>query len=214
MACHPDIQERCQRIAQEDWNQLSADEQNTVRLLPEYLEATIKETLRKYPAASRGSLRQVQDKEGVDLSLQHVTLPNGASYPSTIHLPQGAWVWMNVFALQNSELNWDNADCFRPERWLDAAATNNLNSPATYAGGAPKSGQIAFAPFSYGVRNCLGMNMALWEIRTMFSRLLRSYHFELAVPEMKDEHVALQTDITMKPKDSLPLKVSFINQKQ
>lgn len=210
MACHPDLQHKCQQIVTEDWNKLSTEEQqNSVRMLPEYLEATIKETFRKYPAASRGSMRQVQDPEGVELSLAHLTLPNGQAYPKSVHLPKGSWVWMNIFTMQNSPLNWgEDVDMFKPERWLQSGEVN-MNSPATYAGGGNmKANEVAFAPFSYGVRNCLGMNMALWEIRTIFSRLLRSYHFELAQANLKDENIALQTDITMKPKDGLPVIVT------
>ncbi len=48
-----------------------------------------------------------------------------------------------------------------------------LSSPAVFAGGGKEKDQLAFGPFSHGPRNCIGMNLALTEIRTTVLVLIR-----------------------------------------
>lgn len=227
----PSVQELDEQIGERDGDKLlksSSTEESTtsLSLLPPYLEAVVKESMRKYPAASRGSMRLVRASEdGITIPLR--TLHNNPfvhyNYPDDIHLPKGTWILMNIFALHNWEGNWgDDVNEFKPERFLPSnqeekegegheggstVGNTILASPAAYHGGGYANQQLIFAPFSYGARNCLGMNIAIWEIRSVVSRLLRDYRFEIAEPDLVDEHIALKTDITMKPLHQLPVYV-------
>jgi len=54
-------------------------------------------------------------------------------------------------------------ECFRPERFVDAAF-----SPYQYL------------PFGGGVRRCVGMGLALYEMKLVFAEILRTFTFEVA----------------------------------
>ncbi len=216
LAKNPDVQLKCQEIIKQinaDTTTSPTQSYNPFKLLPDYLEATIKEAMRRYVVSSRGIIRQVDDEAGYDLP---VGLANGKhlsqQYPNTVHLKKGTWIMINFFALHNDTNNWgEDARDFKPERWLEPTESMmNLNTPGAYAGIGKTSDSIIFAPFSAGLRNCIGMNMALWELRAGFSRLVSRYHFELADPILYDESKALQSNLTMKPLNQLPVYVKHI----
>ena len=164
-------------------------------LLPDYIEAVVKESMRKYPVAN-GSFRMVTKEDGYDLD--------------KYHLEQGDWIVINLFVVHNLERNWGpDVDEFKPERWLPAseAEPNPLSSPAVYAGGGQTPNSIAFLPFSVGVRNCLGMNMALLEMRLTLARLVKRYSFRFVDEKMADESYALERALFLSPKDKLPVYV-------
>lgn len=224
LAANPTIQTRAQ---QEVDAFLSSPHDEGV--LPAYLEAVLKESMRKYPTAATGSARQVRQPEGCRLS-------------DDIVLPQNWWVFVNIYALHNSKEVWgEDAEQFRPERWLDMDSTelgkgrcavevdplemevsaskgkesrhrmqtNPLSSPAAYGGIGMNDDELCFCPFSYGVRNCVGMNLSLMEMRVALLALVSNFNFELADPAMEDEaKVIAPTTFTMRPADGLPIRIS------
>jgi cytochrome P450 len=62
-------------------------------------------------------------------------------------------------------------------------------------------------PFSHGARNCIGMNLALMEMRTALHEVLGLFRFELADPSLRDEAVAMESVITLRPHKMLPVFV-------
>lgn len=189
---YPDIQIRAQQ-------EMDAFERSESKdgLLPDYVEAVLKESMRKYPVV-HGNVRMVTQEEGYDLG----------SY----HLEKGDWVMVNAFSVHNLESNWGpDVDEFKPERWLPSTTDDPspLSSPAVYAGGGETPNSISFLPFSTGVRNCLGMNMALLEIRLTLARLIKRYTFQFVDKKMTDESYALEKGLTLSPKDKLPVYVAL-----
>ena len=92
---------------------------------------------------------------------------------------------------------------------------NPLCSPAVYAGAENAEGKLMFAPFGYGPRNCLGMNLALLELRTVIPELVRRFEFRLP-EELQDreEEYFMETFLTLRPRDKLPLLVTKRQQRQ
>lgn len=165
--------------------------------LPDYLEAVIKESMRKYPVAARGSARLVADPQGFPIQIEKKQPP--------VVIPRGAFVLVNFFALHNDPDIWgSDAAEFNPDRWK---SNTLLTSPGAYAGAGVRANEITFAPFSAGVRNCIGMNFALWEIRSLTLNLVRQFAFDFADDQLPQEELALMTDVTMKPMNQLPVKV-------
>ena len=232
LARYPSVQKRCQEEVDAHMSSTAARD-----TLPPYVEAVLKESMRKYPTAATGSMREVKQKEGYQLT-------------EDIFLPHGWWVVVNILCLQNYSGNWGpDVDEFKPERWLEQvnvnivsiycniclkenanedsvrdcaadpldehlktrprsqSAATRLSSPAVYAGCGLNSKEICFAPFSYGIRNCVGMNLALVEMRVALNQLISRYSFELGDMGMLNEDNLLETSFTMRPQNGLPIRV-------
>eukprot|EP00884_Botryococcus_braunii_P022691 jgi/Botrbrau1/9105/Bobra.0305s0012.1 len=119
------------------------------------VDATIKESLRvRHPITTGGVWRRALEPLVV----------NG------YRIPKG---WTLELALQKS---WEgaadlgpNTDRFDPSRWLPTASSRE----------EPKS----FIPWGAGPRTCLGMGLAIAEMRMTYALLARSYQFNQADPD-------------------------------
>ncbi|TMW65589.1 hypothetical protein Poli38472_008231 [Pythium oligandrum] len=123
-----------------------------VRLLS-YLEATIRETIRLYPAAP--STRKMAARDTV--------------IGGDIFVPKGMNISLMSYAMARSTGIWGpDAAEFKPERWLDVA-TGEVTPVSTNK----------WFSFHSGPRVCIGMNLALMELRVVAANLLLRYHFEV-----------------------------------
>ncbi|KAJ8732433.1 hypothetical protein PYW07_015032 [Mythimna separata] len=141
---YPDIQEKVFEELQEVFG--NSDRPATHEDLPrlKYLDAVIRETLRLYPPVPFITRKVEKD----------VTLPSGVT------LTDGCNLLVSIWAIHRNPKYWgDDAELFRPERFLDTALTH----PAAYM------------PFSSGPRSCLGYQYAMMSMKTALSTLLRRY---------------------------------------
>lgn len=124
-----------------------------VRDLP-YLQAVISETLRIHSTSGIGLPREVPaGSPGVWI--------RGRCYPA------GTVLSVPTYSMHHSKEIWgEDADEFRPERWLGEGLT------------ARQKG--AFIPFSYGPRACVGRNVAEMEMRLIVAAWVRRYEVEFA----------------------------------
>ena len=90
--------------------------------------------------------------------------PNGAVVNGEM-LPGGTSVSIPIYAISNSPLNWTEPESFVPERWTgeDARFANDRREVSK--------------PFSYGPRNCIGLNLAYAEMKLIIARLV--WHFDI-----------------------------------
>jgi len=117
-----------------------------------YLDAVVKEVLRLCPSA--GFTRRPDH----DVEINGHTVPAGTEmviFPWLLH--------------QHPEMG-EDAGTFNPDRWLERDPQN---------GKAKRSRQL-YLPFSLGPRNCVGMQLALTEMKTALILLLQRYRFRLA----------------------------------
>ncbi|KXZ54188.1 hypothetical protein GPECTOR_5g283 [Gonium pectorale] len=119
-------------------------------------------------------------------------------------LPAGTVVWPILYGIHVSDANWEEAECFRPERWLedprcafvksegatDAAAPGSGPATPTAAGAWEEGGAPAaprrFMPFGEGPKNCVGQNFGITVVRSVVALLLGRYRWALA-PDMLTE---------------------------
>lgn len=214
LARYQNIQKRCQEevdsylLTQSELQSNNESEQNNnsnnhMTTLPPYVEAVLKESMRIWPTAGPGSMRRVTEKNGIQLT------PN-------LRVPYDWWILIPIYVLHNSIDSWgENAHEFIPERWLELKDQNNNNinnnnlvSPSCYSGCGYKSNELSFLPFSYGIRNCIGMNLALMELRITILHLVSKYSFHLTDENSDDDDSKIfETVFTLRPCNGCPIKI-------
>ncbi len=122
-----------------------------------YLRATLNEVQRLYPSAPENDRNAITD----------TTLPlgGGPDQKLPVFLKKGTIVHWSSFALhRRKDLYGDDAEEFRPERWLDG--------PNGEKGLRVSWGYI---PFNGGPRVCIGQQFALMEVSYLTVRLVREF---------------------------------------
>jgi cytochrome P450 len=112
------------------------------RQLP-YLQAVIKEGLRITPPATGLFSKQV---------------PKGGDIINGIHVPEGTQIGSSSYGIHHSKkIFGDDADLFRPERWLDAESELLAKMTSTVD-----------LIFHHGKFQCLGKPVALMELNKIY----------------------------------------------
>jgi cytochrome P450 len=128
-----------------------------------YLEAVIKETLRLHPAAPL--LLRVAKQDTV--------------IAGDIFIQKGQSMGMSVYSMARNPRVWGpDAAEFKPERWIDATTGTLHSFPAT-----------KFFTFGAGARACIGMKLAMLNLRVLTANLLLRYKFEID-PANDGSHVS------------------------
>lgn len=130
----------------------------------QYLEAVINETLRYHPAVS--------------MIMERIVPEGGLNLPDGSHVPAGSFVGMNPYIVgRNKSIFGEDADEFRPERWLQAKG----ESDADFQLRMQRFG-TATLTFGGGSRICLGRNLSVMEIFKVVPTLIASFDIELEDP--------------------------------
>ncbi|OTB06285.1 hypothetical protein M426DRAFT_21079 [Hypoxylon sp. CI-4A] len=127
------------------------------RQLP-YLQAVIKEGLRAFPVVTATFFKKV---------------PQGGDIINGHFVPEGTEIGHNVFGIMRAKKYWgDDADVFRPERWLEAdkEAVDMMTGVIETLWGA-------------GRYKCLGRSIAQIELNKVFVELLRRFDFSVVTPQ-------------------------------
>lgn len=151
-----------------------------------YMQACLKEAMRMHPA--------------VGLLLERI-VPEGGCEIDGYHIPAGTVIGANPWVVaRDKHVYGEDADSFRPERWLDvweqAGATSTgaimsnahdqkveENEAVLEARARLKRMERNFFAFGTGSRSCLGKNVSLLEMNKLIPQLLRRYEFSLINPE-------------------------------
>ncbi|KAL6008019.1 hypothetical protein ACLOJK_033525 [Asimina triloba] len=130
-----------------------------------YLHAALTETLRLYPAIPMDG----------KLCMKDDTLPDG------FNVKKGDNVVYVPYAMGRMKFLWgDDAEVFRPERWIGADGNFRPESP------------FKFTAFQAGPRICLGREFAYRQMKIFMAVLLRYFRFKLA-----DENMVAKYKITL-----------------
>ncbi|KAK7962051.1 uncharacterized protein PG986_002876 [Apiospora aurea] len=124
-----------------------------------YLQAVIKEALRLHPAPGLPLWRVV---------------PEGGATISNQYFEAGSVVGINLWvAHYDRSVYGDDADMFRPERWIEAEKGNPNHLQQMEAN---------YMPFGLGSRTCIGRHISTLEMYKLIPELVSRYDFELAMP--------------------------------
>lgn len=128
-----------------------------------YTTATIKESMRLFPAAST-------TRSG-EPSFTITDPRNGLRYPADPSM----LIWLVSHACQHDPSFWPRADEFLPERWM-ANEGDELY---------PQRG--AWRPFEYGPRACIGRELSMIELRIVICLVARSFEISAVYKELDGE---------------------------
>lgn len=131
-----------------------------------YLQACLKEAMRMHPA--------------VGMMLERV-VPEGGITISGYFIPAGTVIGANPWVVaRDKEVYGEDADNFRPERWLDLWQAIDAGGDQTEAlRNKLKRMERNFLAFGTGSRSCLGKNVSLLEMNKLVPQILRQYHVDL-----------------------------------
>ncbi|KAI3527021.1 cytochrome P450 [Colletotrichum abscissum] len=122
-----------------------------------YLQAVIKEGLRIFPPVVGQMSKEV---------------PKGGDTFKGVHLPEGTRIGYGAWGIfRRGDIWGQDADDFRPDRWLTADAESLRSMEATL--------EIVFG---HGKWKCLGRNVAMMELQKLFVELLRRFDLVLCDP--------------------------------
>ncbi|ETN42361.1 uncharacterized protein HMPREF1541_01515 [Cyphellophora europaea CBS 101466] len=195
---HPEEMAKVRQELEEVLGPDAAAGQDAIARTPEilnqlvYLNAVIKETLRLFGPVS-GSVRQATEGQHI---YHHET---GKALP--------LWdlmLFSHQAQLHRDEKFWPRPHDFIPERFTAREGDELYPHKNT------------FRPFEMGSRNCIGQEFAMTELRLTLALSLLDMDFEPMYPKDGPKYfgtILYQTsppeEITMHPKDGMPMKVSF-----
>lgn len=143
-----------------------------------YLEAALKETLRLFPSVPFNAREALSDTVLVDGTF----------------VPKGTMLSFPAYAMGRMESVWGkDVEQFKPERFIDPA-TGKLTNASAYQ----------FNAFYGGPRMCLGVTLAMMEMKIVVASLLPKFHLQLA----SEKTVTYDISITLPVKDPLLVRAA------
>lgn len=150
LAINPEVQKKLQKeidkVMEKNEGKLNYDEIISMS----YLDAVIKESLRKHPQAS------VLDR----ICTKRFELPSALTGGDPITLEPGMRVWIPAVAIHKDPDYFDDPETFNPDRYYEKKLTVN---------------EVTNLGFGIGPRSCIGYRFALLEIKILFVYLLSRF---------------------------------------
>lgn len=146
----------------------------------EYLTCVIKESMRLWPVAAQGSIREPSED---------VPLPNGGGDDDQgppVIIPKGSTCLLPFLALHRTAPGVTDPEAFVPERWLAK------EKPSAEEAAEAAALRDSFMPFSLGRRNCVGQAVANAELRLVIAALCRQYEFSVVNDMTPDYYLTLK----------------------
>ncbi|CAM6087021.1 unnamed protein product [Calypogeia fissa] len=127
----------------------------------EYLQAVVKEALRRHPPLPFGIL-------------------HGVTEPTKLRgydIPEDAFILFHIQAMQNDPQRWDEPEKFKPERFLSPTPNPDYDMTGSHG---PRS--LDFIPFGAGRRMCPAMNLALKHVHLILASLVQTFEWSTVKP--------------------------------
>lgn len=75
---------------------------------------------------------------------------------------------------------------FRPERFLEKRSATTLNP-------------FAYVPFSAGQRNCVGQKFAMYELKSILSKIVRNFEVSVAKEHLNEDTPPVVAELILRP---------------
>lgn len=170
---HPDVQ---RKVYDESRNALGNDVTKAVTMSDlnelNYLELVVKESLRLYPSVPFFG-RNITE----EIALGNVVFPEGTT------------VKCSPYLLGRNPNVYPDPLKFDPSRF-DVETNNEKNNP------------YSFIPFSAGPRNCIGQRFAMLELKSIVSKVIRSYEISI---KKENQELEMSSQIILRPLNGVVL---------
>lgn len=93
-----------------------------------------------------------------------------------------------IRAIHRNEEFFKDAERFWPERFLEERSMDIKNP-------------FAYIPFSAGPRNCIGQKFAVYEIKSIISKILRN--FDVRLTEDSERSPDISTELVLRPASAI-----------
>ncbi|KAL7534806.1 hypothetical protein ACHAWF_004958 [Thalassiosira exigua] len=151
-----------------------------------YLDAVVKETMRVKPLATTGALRFAQETIVVDGK----QIPKGFGVGFNPYITHS----LDPAVKEDDDSHMDIVKGFRPERWLD-----------------DKTKPTEYMPFGVGPRYCLGVNLAMAEMKVFLALFARRVEFDMTNTTANNVEWK-KISIIPKPADGALISVSSLSE--
>lgn len=178
LVMNPGIQAKVHEEIEKVVGKGKAMEEEDVERMP-YLQAVIKESLRKHPPA-------------------HTLIPHSVTEACKVggyEIPAGALVDCHLPSISRSQEIWEEAGEFKPERFI----AREVDMTGTK--------EVTMIPFSAGRRMCPGANMALMHVALFLGRLVQAFQWgpNSEAPLHVDMTEKLSFNVVMKTPLTVPI---------
>ncbi|CAK4383767.1 unnamed protein product [Aphanomyces euteiches] len=127
-----------------------------------YTQAVIHEALRLNSVVIMTMLRNSQDNDTIPMS-----------DASTVFIPKGTNINLNMAAMHRNPKYWKDPDSFIPARFIEGST--EWDADLDLRGGKPHA--FYFMPFSAGSKNCIGQRFAMAELQVIVATLVSKFDF-------------------------------------
>ncbi|KAI9871912.1 MAG: hypothetical protein M1830_002299 [Pleopsidium flavum] len=174
LACHPEWQDKLREefkgVETDSVGREGAVWYKDIATLP-VLNAVVNEVMRKIPA--------------FPASLPRMPSAGGAVIDG-VFVPANVIVSAQCYTLHRHSVTFPSPDSFSPDRWLD---THNGTDTM----------RDLFVPFSRGLRNCMGQNLALMELKIVTAAVLKRYTVSVG-KAMRGDEMEMRDHFVLMPK--------------
>lgn len=91
-----------------------------------------------------------------------------------------------ILSMQYDEGIYDAPKEFRPERFLEERSMATVNP-------------FSYVPFSAGPRNCVGQKFAMYELKSIVSKILRNFEIGVTKQHMEEEMPPVVAELILRP---------------
>ncbi|KAK9897658.1 cytochrome P450 [Cystobasidium minutum MCA 4210] len=189
LSLHKDVQDKLRKEVQEAYrtaeqegrSSLTADDLSSLA----YLDAVVRETLRVLPPVPMTIREATQDEI---LPLSEPIKGKDGQMISEVFVPAGCTVAIDITVVNlHKEIFGDDAEVFRPERWLENEGELH-KLPRAFCAWTP------ILSFLGGPRGCIGYRFAVMEIKAITSVLVNKFEFSPG-----PDPVTFRTNIVARP---------------
>lgn len=103
-------------------------------------------------------------------------------------IPNGSNVIIPIYSMSHNEKLFKDAEAFIPERFVNERSAESQNP-------------FSYIPFSAGPRNCIGQKFAVYEIKSIVSKILRN--FELQITKECEKYPILSAELVLRPENRI-----------